>query len=66
MVELTQSFMIPLVWFLVLQFIICRARTVLKSPSILGEVLEFSSTLNVAAWKVFFYAFWLSKTEYES
>ena len=30
------------------------------------EVLEFSSTLNVAAWKVFFDAFWLSKTEYES
>ena len=64
--ELTQSFMIPLVWFLVLQFIICRARTVLKNPSILGEVLEFSSTLNVVAWKVFFDAFWLSKTEYES
>ena len=30
------------------------------------KVLEFSSTLNVVAWKVFFDAFWLSKTEYES
>ena len=38
--------------------------TGLKSPWILGEVLETS--LNVAAWKVFFDAFWLSKIEYES
>ena len=30
------------------------------------EVLEFSSTLNVVAWKVFVDAFWLSKTEYKS
>ena len=57
-----------------------RVCTVLKSPWILGEVLEkslnfcaspwkvleFSSTLNVVAWKVFFDAFWLSKTEYKS
>ena len=28
--------------------------------------LEFSSTLNVVAWKEFFDAFWLSKTEYKS
>ena len=86
-----------------------RARTVLKSPWILREVLEkslnaifpwkvlkflckslespwipffldkslnfcaspwivveFSSTMNVVAWKEFFDAFWLSKTEYKS
>ena len=30
------------------------------------KVLEFSSTLNVVAWKDFFDAFWLSKTEYKS
>ena len=29
------------------------------------KVLEFSSSVNVVAWKVFFDAFWLSKTEYE-
>ena len=40
-----------------------RARTVLKCPWILGEVLELSSTLNLVAWKVFFDDFWLSKTE---
>ena len=48
-----------------------RVHTVLKSPWILGEVaekslnfcaspwkvLEFSSSLNVVAWKVFFNAF---------
>ena len=57
-----------------------RVRTALKSPRILGEVLEkslnccasllrvfkFSSTLNVVAFKVFFNAFCLSKTEYKS
>ena len=66
MVELTQSFMIPLVWFLILQFIIRRARTVLNFRGSPLKVLEFSSALNVVAWKVFFYGFWLSKTEYES
>ena len=30
------------------------------------KVLEFSSTLNVVAWKEFFDAFWLSETEYKS
>ena len=30
------------------------------------KVLEFSSTLNVVAWKVCFDAFWLSRTEYKS
>ena len=34
-----------------------RIRRVLKSPWILGEVLEFSSTLNVVVWKVFFKCF---------
>ena len=66
-----------------------RVHTVLKSPWILGEVLEesltpfflekswnfsaspwkvleFSLTLNLVARKVFFDAFWLSKTEYKS
>ena len=60
--------------------IYCRLRSVLKSPWILGEVLkkslnfhaspwnvlEFSSPLNVVAWKVLFDAFWLSKTGCES
>ena len=30
------------------------------------KLLEFSSTLNVVAWKVCFDAFWLSRTEYKS
>ena len=30
------------------------------------ELIEFSSTLNLVGWKVFFDAFWLSKTEYKS
>ena len=30
------------------------------------KVLEFSSTLSEVPWKVFFDAFWLSKTEYKS
>ena len=38
----------------------------LKSPYIFVQVLEFSSTVNVVAWKVLFNTFWLSKTEYKS
>ena len=30
------------------------------------QVLEFSSTVNVVAWKVLFNTFWLSKKEYKS
>ena len=36
------------------------------NPIFPWKVLEFSSTLNVVAWKVVSDAFWLSKTEYES
>ena len=57
-----------------------RVLTALKSPRILGKVLEkslnccasllrvfkFSSILDVVAFNVFFDAFWLSKTEYKS
>ena len=34
----------------------------LNSRESFWKALEFSSALNVVAWKVFFDAFWLSKT----
>ena len=38
----------------------------LKRPYIFVQVLEFSSTVNVVAWKVLFNTFWLSKTDDKS